>query len=413
MLRLPYLVSPIVLCLAATALLVGCGPSGDALQPTRLNLLPGSLGPGDTLVAVADRRQTLRWQKDWTPMVAPSRFDSFVTGPSAWGLWSPTGTKFACRYTREMSFPDVYVYFFDRALMQSWDGYSRNPTLRSWPLAGRFDGSRLQLVAGLFLASSPDRLKRLAYNRVQLAENMQAGQIAGASMVASLTLPEAWPLYSDTAIQAAFLGSGSNCIALAGPGQVGRWDLTVTKPLEMALAPEQIAAQGLTADQARQTRLTMLTGPAESPAYAVCAAGGKTLLWRIPAQGPAEFAGDAQATGAGEIRQIAARPDGKEWAVLLGGSAPQPAGSTEGAVPAAPAPAAPASLYLTGPRFASPQAVDLQGRAPRDLAWSPSTGYVYFVLDDSEIWRVKSGQAPEQVTVGPPRASLAQKPGIR
>ena len=50
--------------------------------------------------------------------------------------------------------------------------------------------------------------------------------------------------------------------------------------------------------------------------------------------------------------------------------------------------------------------MDLQGKAPADLAWSPTGGRLYFVLGSTELWKIESGHPPQKVCEGPPQDSL-------
>jgi len=196
-------------------------------------------------------------------------------------------------------------------------------------------------------------------------------------------------------------------LGMAFSGQVLRWDLGDN--LTPCLTPEQVAAQGVPLETARGTILSVIAGAQGVPVYATCAAEGKLLVWKIPASGPAEFIGDAQKLAGGPIVQLAARPDGQQWAALIGGAA-SPAATDKsapgqaGSAPPAPAAAA-AVLYLTGPNFSSPQKVDLQGKAPADLAYS-ANGRLYFVVDSTQIWKITPGQPPAELAEGPPQDSL-------
>jgi hypothetical protein len=368
-------------------------------------MLPGSIGPQpDDLMAVAEDKYLLRWKEQWIPTTPPSRVDRFQTGDAGFGSWSRSGNKFVCPFRRDIGTSDLDIYFFDRAISQGWEGrYSHEP-LQAKALAVRFAEPALQVIAGLFQGGMPDRMIRVAYDRVILQENVKSGQTTGTAKISAVPLPEGWPLRTD-AVQAAFLGREGRWVAVAGSGQVVRWDLSNPDRLEPSLTLAQIAAQGIPSEQARVARLSLVTGPPDSPVYATCWLPGKVLVWLIPVQGPAAFIGNAQAVGPGEVAQLAARPDGQAWAVVMRGAEAAP-----GTAESSPLKASSATLYLTGPGFAAPQVVDLQSRTPRDPAWSPTGGVLYFVLDDTEIWKVPPGQPPQRLAVGPPRASLQQTP---
>jgi hypothetical protein len=69
-----------------------------------------------------------------------------------------------------------------------------------------------------------------------------------------------------------------------------------------------------------------------------------------------------------------------------------------------------AMLYLTGAKFSSPQPVDLKKGAPKDLAWSPTGGVLYFVLDGTQIWKIGPDKTPQEFAEGPPKMSLKAMP---
>lgn len=257
------------------------------------------------------------------------------------------------------------------------------------------------MIAGLYQGGIPDRMLRVAYDRITLLENVLPGTTTGTVKVATALLPENWPLRTDC-VQAAFLGDEGRWVAIAGGGEILRWDLTQPTRLEPCLTLAQITARGVSPEQARAARLSLLTGPQDTPAYAACWLPGKLLVWRLSAQGPAEFIGDAQTIGSRPVLQLAPCPDGKQWAVLLQGEATV---STAGSQVSSPA-----TLYLTGPRFDAPRAVELAGHNPRDPAWSPVGGNLYFIVDGTELWKLPSGGTPAQLALAPPRASLQPTP---
>jgi hypothetical protein len=389
--RTPFTLILTLIGLAGAALApLGCGPS-PGLQSAPLALAPGAAGPQqDQLVALADGKYPLLWQGQWKTMATPTGNHSFDRGPQALGLWSPAGDKFTTRYSLDVGGRELYSYLFDQDRYQSWSGRTGYDPLTGEALAVRYAGATLQVVAGLYQSALPDTLRRVAYDRLTLVASGKGGADAGLAKVSEQEMPPAWPLRPDQ-VQGAFLGPDGAWVALAGKGQVTRWNLA--DRLEPSLTAEQIAAQGVPLETARDAEVTLVTGPQDAPVYATCAVAGQLLVWRIPASGPAEFIGNAQSVATGEIAQLAARPDGQQWAVLLG-----------------PVPTGPATLYLTGPKFSSPQKVDLQGRAPADLAWSPTGGRLYFVLDGTEIWEIAPGQSPQLLAEGPPQMSLKPVP---
>ena len=389
----------------AMALLSGCGRSAEGLAPAQVALLPGSVGAqSDDLIVIANDRFPLRWKGEWVPIEPPESYDRFLTGPAAVMCWSEQENKFACVPVRDTGERDVFIYFLDRALYQGWDGRYAHAPLPASPLAVRLEGSTAHLIVGLYQSGNPGRMLRVAYDRITLNENVKPGTTAGTAKMAALALPGDWPLRSEV-VQAAFLGGEGLTAALAGAGEVVRWDPEQPERLEPCLTVAQVAAQGVSADQVKAARLTLLTGPRGTPAYAAYFLSGKVLVWRLPVEGAPEFVGDAQTVGSGEVLRLAARPDGQGWAVLIGGAAPAAASGTTGVPPVA------GTLYLTGPKFASPQALDLPGRSVADPAWSPTGDRLYFVVDGTEIWRSDSGQAPQQVAVAPAQMSLEMKPG--
>ncbi len=399
---LPLIIT-LVVFLGAVLLPMGCGRSGEALTPAHLALLPGSVGPGeDDLVVVADDQYLLRWKQQWIPTAAPTRADHFLTGSEGFGTWSPSGDKFACPYRRDIGTSDLYIYFFDRGIYQGWEGRYSHMPLHAQALALRFAGSKLQVIGALYQGGIPDRMLRVAYDRIALLENVKPGTTTGTVKVTTALLPENWPLRTDS-VQAAFLGEEGRWVAVAGAGEVLRWDLSNPDRLEPCLTLAQVTAQEITPEQARAARLSLLTGPQDTPVYAACWLPERLLVWRLSAQGPAEFVGDAQTVGSQPVLQLAACPDGKQWAVLTRGDvAPSTAGEPLGS---------PAILYLTGPRFDAPRAVELAGHDPRDPAWSPTGGNLYFVVDGTELWKLPPGSPPAQLALAPPRASLRQTPG--
>lgn len=395
----------------AALALGGCGQSEKGLEPAPLALAPGAAGPqADQVVALAAGSYMLQWHGEWEAMAMPTEGATYDQGPQALGLWSPEGNKFTTRATRNMGDNQIYSYLFDSGLYQGWNGRNDHTPLMGEALAVRYAGSTLQIVAGLYQYAIPDVLRRVAYDRLTLQENVKAGGSTGLSKVTEKELPPGWPL-DPGRIQGAFLGTDGKWVALAGKGQVLRWDLGDT--VNTCLTAEQIAAQGVPLATAREAQVSLITGAQDVPVYATCLGQGKLLVWKIPASGPAEFIGDAQKLAAAApapaivpIVQLAARPDGQQWAALIGfGATTAPAAPPAAGKPAPPK-SPPAVLYLTGPNFSSPQKVDLQGKAPADLAWSPTGGRLYFVLGSTELWKIESGHPPQKVCEGPPQDSL-------
>jgi hypothetical protein len=397
-----------VIALVGAALaLPGCGQSDKGLEPAPLALVPGAAGPqDDELVALAAGKFMLQWHGQWDAMALPGDNVTYDQGPLGLGLWSPDANKYAARGTRSTGDDLLSGYLFSSGLVQTWGGRTDHSPLNGQALAVRYAASTLQIIGGLYQYAIPDVMHRLAYDRLVLQENVKAGGSTGLAKLTEKELPPDWPLDLQRS-QAAFLGPDGAAVAVAGKGQVLRWDLGDN--LTPCLTPEQVAAQGVPLETARGTILSVIAGAQGVPVYATCAAEGKLLVWKIPASGPAEFIGDAQKLAGGPIVQLAARPDGQQWAALIGGAA-SPAATDKsapgqaGSAPPAPAAAA-AVLYLTGPNFSSPQKVDLQGKAPADLAYS-ANGRLYFVVDSTQIWKITPGQPPAELAEGPPQDSL-------
>ncbi len=413
--RLPGALPVVFAILVATsALLSGCGHSVEGLAPARLALLPGSVGAQpDDVIAIANDRYPLRWTGEWVPLMPPGHYERFLTGANALGSWSEQDTKFTCVFTRTSGGYNVYVYFFDRALYQNWDGRYAHIPMRGRPLAVRLEGTSGHIIAGLYHGGNPDRMLRVAYDRIALMENVQASTTTGTVKVAAQVLPGDWPSRSDV-VQAGFLPGGGLKAALAGAGQVVRWDPEQPETLEPCLTVAEVATHGVSADQVEQARLQLVVGLRDAPVYAAYFLPGQVLVWRLPAQGAAEYVGDAQTVGSGQVLRLAARPDGQGWAVVTG-SAPSAGGTA--AAPSAEGTAAispvAGTLYLTDAKFEAPQALNLQGRSASHPAWSPTGNVLYFIVDGTELWKTESGQAPQQIALAPARMSLVARPGSR
>ncbi|HEY3398726.1 MAG TPA: hypothetical protein VGM19_13815 [Armatimonadota bacterium] len=402
--RLMVLVGLLGLSLAGLA---SCGRSEvDTLAPTTLNLWPGSASANEgEFVALAAGKYIVRYRGQWEPQSNPERRLGYVAPPGGFAAYSPDQQRVALTMLREHG-REVYVYLYDHLRYQIWAGVATYGSYIPMPLAARFDGDKLQVVSALARRGG-DTVERLGYDLTVLSDTVRSDWFPSAARVAEVTTPAPLPLPSDY-VAAAFLGGQPLCVALAGTGQVWRWRPGQPRDFDSCLPVSAVAAQAGSEATARQTRFRLITTVQEGPVFAAgalpAAAGqpGATLVWRIPASGPPQFVGAVRppAGATDQLLELVARADGQGWAEVWGSPV-----SSDDPVPPTPD----GRLFLAGPHFEAPQAVEVAGRAVQNPSWAPRGDRLYFVVGGTEVWSWDKRQGAQLVAEAPPLAGLLEK----